>query len=218
MPYLAKDRELLNKFRQGDEQALEEVYNQYRGSLLSMLKNGFEFKSKGSPYRFKGYSSSFDILDVIQEAFLRAFSEDARLKYDGIAPFGAYLRQIARNIVIDHFRRKMSERRFEKLTSIQSSDAPDQVKADQEENLLKSEINLLVNSFINELEEIDQNIIKIYFKEKNSQEFTAKSLGINRNDLRKRIQIIRKKLIKFFKREKYPIFFTKMISSYVLGL
>ena len=44
-------------------------------------------------------------LDLVQEVFLRAFDERARLGYDGLRPYRPYLLRIAKNLRIDTARR-----------------------------------------------------------------------------------------------------------------
>jgi RNA polymerase sigma factor (sigma-70 family) len=103
---LEENRDLLIRFRKGDKQALEEVYMIYVAPVAQVLKHGFAFKSRGRPCRYKGTRSGFELEDRIHEVFLRAFSEKARLNYDGLTPYTSYLRSIAKNMIIDEFRRK----------------------------------------------------------------------------------------------------------------
>ena len=49
---------------------------------------------------------AIDVPDLVQEAFARAFEPDARRSFDGVREYGPYLRQIARNVVVDHLRRR----------------------------------------------------------------------------------------------------------------
>ena len=99
-------REVLDAFRRGDTEALTEIYNHYVGAVETLLIHGFHFVSDGRPCRYRGVSSQFDLEDQIHEVFARAFSERARRGYDGLTPFRKYLFTIARNLVIDEFRRK----------------------------------------------------------------------------------------------------------------
>ncbi|MBI2374943.1 MAG: sigma-70 family RNA polymerase sigma factor [Deltaproteobacteria bacterium] len=103
---LLEDRKLLDRFRRGDRAALDAVYRAYARELASFLRNGFSFSSGGRACRFRGATSHFDLEDRLQETFGRAFAEPARMGYDGVSPYKAYLITIARNLVIDEFRRK----------------------------------------------------------------------------------------------------------------
>jgi len=103
---LVENRDLLNRFRDGDRSALEEVYLGYAQPVVVTLRQGFSFKSGGRNCRFNGTRSQFELEDRLHDVFARAFSEKARLSYDGLKPYGSYLRSIAKNLVIDEFRRK----------------------------------------------------------------------------------------------------------------
>ena len=46
-----------------------------------------------------------ELADLVQETFTRAFSGPARRRYDGSRDYQPFLRNIARNVTIDHLRR-----------------------------------------------------------------------------------------------------------------
>ena len=92
--------------RAGRPAALQEVYHRYGPDLARYLRHGFSFSSGGRACRYNGARSTFDLEDKLHDAFARAFSERTRLGYDGISPYGQYLRTIARNLIIDDFRKK----------------------------------------------------------------------------------------------------------------
>ena len=103
---LTDDRELLEAFRRGDKDALVTVYRAYAPVVGRVLAAGFTFESQGRSCHFRGLRSAFDREDRLQDVFTRAFAERARLAYDGLTPYQAYLLKIARNLVIDEFRAK----------------------------------------------------------------------------------------------------------------
>ncbi|NJK90066.1 MAG: hypothetical protein HC923_12225 [Myxococcales bacterium] len=82
------------------------MYREHAPRVAAMLRHGFHFQSAGRDCRFHGTRSEFDLEDRLQEVFARVFSERARLAYDGIHPFSAYITTIARNLVIDDFRKR----------------------------------------------------------------------------------------------------------------
>lgn len=100
------DRALLERFRQGDPAALLTVYRAYAPGVARLLRRGFEFRSDGRACRFHGARTTFELEDRLQEVFARAFRPRARAAYDGLTPYAAYIAQIAKNLVIDDFRRK----------------------------------------------------------------------------------------------------------------
>src|SRR5260370_32678632 len=106
MSLLIERRELLDRFKRGERRALEEVYRHYAPELAAFLQRGFTFSSGGRPLRFSGYAQPFDLDNALQETFLRAFKESARVGYDGLHPYKSYLFAIARNLVLDEFRNR----------------------------------------------------------------------------------------------------------------
>ena len=61
---------------------------------------------RGRTLRFGGYAQPFDLDNALQETFVRAFKESARVGYDGLHPYKNYLLAIARNLVLDEFRNR----------------------------------------------------------------------------------------------------------------
>jgi RNA polymerase sigma factor (sigma-70 family) len=96
MTLFRDDPELLAAFRRGER--LDVVYRHYRGPL-------------GAHFRMLVRRSSttvrqdWVIQDLLQEAFLRAFSVSARNAYDGVRDFWPYLKTIAHHCVVDLLRR-----------------------------------------------------------------------------------------------------------------
>src|SRR5262245_19722724 len=103
---LVENRALLDGFRKGDRSALERVYAAYARDVAQQLKRGFTFQSGGRSCRFHGPPSAADLEDRVHDVFVRAFSDGARLAYDGLTPYKNYLYTVARNLVIDDFRKK----------------------------------------------------------------------------------------------------------------
>lgn len=114
MSRMEEDRPFLEAFRRGERDALDRVYREHAEEIAAILVHGFAFSSAGRPCRFQGLTSRFDIEDLLQEVFARAFHERARLSYDGLRPYGAYLAGIARAAVIDRLRSESRwQRRFQ---------------------------------------------------------------------------------------------------------
>ncbi|MGF1512003.1 MAG: RNA polymerase sigma factor [Myxococcota bacterium] len=100
------DAELLRRFRTGDRAALSRVYRHHAPGVIRLLRHGFSFRSDGRACRFGGCRSRFDLEDRLHQTFERAFRPEARARYDGIHPYEHFLLTIAKNLVIDEFRRK----------------------------------------------------------------------------------------------------------------
>jgi RNA polymerase sigma factor (sigma-70 family) len=100
MEIFANDHSLLRRFREGDRDALAEVYWAYVARVEGLLRRRISLAGSTSPS---------DLEDLVQEVFIRAFASDTRLGYDGIRPFTAYLFSIARNTLVDWWRRRGRE-------------------------------------------------------------------------------------------------------------
>ena len=100
MPIFRTDRVLLDRFRAGVPQALESVYWEYVRGVERLLSAGFEVSSRGT--RVGGACRRpQDLADLVQDVFVRAFSEKGRHGYDGLRDYGPYLYAIARNVLVD---------------------------------------------------------------------------------------------------------------------
>jgi RNA polymerase sigma-70 factor (ECF subfamily) len=185
MSLLIERRELLDRFKRGERQALEEVYRHYVPDVAAFLQRGFTFQSAGRPLRFSGYAQPFDLDNALQETFLRAFKESARLGYDGLHPYKSYLFAIARNLVLDEFRnREVAMSPFidrldvsgpvevgdgnDAAPSAAVSDAPSAgVSAEQE--FLRNELGRLYATFVARLDERDRTFFRHRFEEQRTQ-------------------------------------------------
>jgi RNA polymerase sigma-70 factor (ECF subfamily) len=186
MSLLIERRELLDRFKRGERRALEEVYRHYVPDVAAFLQRGFSFSSGGRPLRFGGYTQPFDLDNALQETFLRAFKESARLGYDGLHPYKSYLLAIARNLVLDEFRNREvamspfidrldasgpSESRGDGEDAAPAaavSDGPSSgVSAEQE--FLRRELGLLYAGFVARLDERDRTFFRHRFEEQRTQ-------------------------------------------------
>jgi RNA polymerase sigma-70 factor (ECF subfamily) len=81
----------LDSFRDGMPETLTRVYQSHVERLRRFI----------SHKRLAGAAAAIEAEDLVQETFIRAFTENARRHYDGSRPFIGYLLGIARNLVID---------------------------------------------------------------------------------------------------------------------
>ena len=110
MTVFAEHPALVIAFRRGDRAALETVYWWYVAGVERVVRFGFRLgqRDDGVPLSVPGAERDA-VADLVQEVFARAFSERARLAYDGLRPYGPYLLQIARNLLVDRARRSARE-------------------------------------------------------------------------------------------------------------
>lgn len=127
MSPLQSDRALLEGFREGDPEALARVYREtvdevarlvHRGAMLA---GGRRAPGAGSPELER---------ELVQETYLRAFDPRARLAYDGLRPYRPYLLTIARNLLIDHWRKAGRELPDDGLDALPAEPAPAEVDLD----------------------------------------------------------------------------------------
>jgi RNA polymerase sigma factor (sigma-70 family) len=105
---LDTDPDLLHRFREGDRAALSAVYHAYYADVLRLVRQGFVLRGS-PPIHIRGLLDPDEQQDVVQEVFVKAFSPSARHSYDGWRPYRPFLLQIARNVRVDHERRRWRE-------------------------------------------------------------------------------------------------------------
>lgn len=91
---------LLRAFRRGDPDALEAIYLAHVREVEGWVR--------GALLR-SGRLTASDLADIVQDVFLRAFSESARSSYDGLRPYPPFLMTVARNLFVDWARRSGRE-------------------------------------------------------------------------------------------------------------
>jgi RNA polymerase sigma-70 factor, ECF subfamily len=191
MPYLPANRQLLDDFRAGNSAAIADVYKHYAPGLAQFLKNGFPFEFRGSAGRFRGFKSPLELSECVQEVFARALTQDARLAYDGINPYSAYLAGIGRNYVLNEFRRRRNA--AEALSGAQLDVLPQGV-IQPDLDFEESEAVRLVGEFTASLTGPESNTYRVRFLEGKTQNEAAAALGITRIQLRRVERRIRKGL------------------------
>jgi RNA polymerase sigma factor (sigma-70 family) len=196
---LVEDRALLDRFRRGDQSALERVYAVYARDVAVQLRRGFTFQSGGRSCRFHGTRSAADLEDRVHDVFVRAFSESARLAYDGLTPYKNYLYTVARNLVIDDFRKK------ERALVEYSVDVSEQPALDKDPELeaQDAQLNGLVDAFKRELPEREQMVWRMRFEEEKEHKDIAELTGLSASKIKTSESRIREGFFSFMKRHGY---------------
>ncbi|MBC8073141.1 MAG: sigma-70 family RNA polymerase sigma factor, partial [Deltaproteobacteria bacterium] len=168
-------RATLRGFRAGEPDALREVYRAHAEDIGKLLRFGFSFESSGRAHRFVGYDSAFELQDALHETFRRAFEPRAREGYDGLRPYGPYLRTIARNVVLRAFR---AQRQLFPLA--EEGHGPGDgavVLADNEPSVehaaLRRELDVIVREFLDQLPADDRRLLTVRFLDGLSQRDAA---------------------------------------------
>jgi RNA polymerase sigma factor (sigma-70 family) len=211
--WLSQDRALLEEFRRGDRRALARVYHHYAADVAKFLRSGFMYSSDGQPQRFPGYRSPFELESAVQEVFTRAFSERARLAYDGLRPYAGFLYGIARNVALDELRKRA--RRGEVIVEVETAERAAGAIAvaaggaalaaeEQAEQLDEERGQKLVEAFLTlECLDRDRMLYALRYEEELSQEQAAKRAGLTRIQLRRWETKFKKRLLRFLKRQDY---------------
>jgi RNA polymerase sigma-70 factor, ECF subfamily len=181
---LFRDRpELLPAFRRGDRSALEAVYWAYVDRVERLIRGGWR-TATGEHVAAPG---SADVADLVQETFARAFTERARLAFDGLREFAPYLATIARNLLVDWARRRGREVTADIGDLPSTSDpGPDEEQPWADESTMKKVVDY-IEGLPSELREIHTQ----RYLHGRSQRDAATALGISRQQLRTREQRLR---------------------------
>ncbi len=190
MPLLLQDRRLLDAFRRGERQALERVYRHYFDDVYRLASHGF-FTKNG--LRVPAIVNESDRLDLVQDIFIKAFGERARMSYDGLGPYRPFLMQLARNLRIDGLRRsgrELSESQFQTAEGdalnldalIESNrELPSLAPEDQ---LAWKQLRAETLNYLNSVDPECRQLVECRFVEELSQAETAKRLGTTRRRVR----------------------------------
>lgn len=179
--------ELVDAFRRGEREAIERVYRDHIDAVERFVRARL--------YRARRLSAA-NLADVVQEVFLKAFSQNARARYDGERDYAPFLMTVAANALIDWLRRTTREGTYDAAFSVllESASAGSELG---EGEMFAPELLRAVTSY---LESLPPDLLAVYerrFVAAESQERTAMTLGISRQSLR----TLEKKLIDGLRRQ-----------------
>lgn len=203
MSWLSGDRDLLARFRAGERKALEAVYRHYAPQLSAMVYRGLA--TGGGRVRATG---PFEVGAVVQETFARAFQERARLAYDGLTPYLAYLSAIARNHLLNERRVREEPAESQVLESATAgaangeaalSSAPRRPDEVAEEN----ELRHLIERFLGQRTPVERNLFQARFVERLTQDDAGARVGLTRIQVRRAEAHLRRDLLAHFKARGY---------------
>jgi RNA polymerase sigma-70 factor, ECF subfamily len=203
VPLLTEDRALLAAFRAGDRNALEKVYHHYVGGVARRLRMGFSVPGDRGSVIF-GFKQPFELESAVQEVFLRAFKESARLSYDGIRPYKDFLAGITKHVVLDELRRR-SRRRTESMSDLDLDRIAHVDEGTSPEATLETKQAIeTVETFLEkECDERDRKLYELRYRDERSQEESAKAAGLTRIQVRRWETKFRTRMLKYLKRVRY---------------
>ena len=163
----------LQQFKAGERAALEKVYVEYVDEVEAIVRRFLALNLWSGCGRV-------DVGDLIQDTFIRAFSDKARSSFDGSRDYGPFLGALTRNLLVDWARRRGREvpsEALDRLPELSSVDTDDWAER---------ETMQVVNQYIAELPLDLREVHECRYVRGLSQEQTCESLGISRQHLRTR--------------------------------
>jgi RNA polymerase sigma-70 factor (ECF subfamily) len=174
LPIFKTHPELLRAFRAGNHKALETVYRFYVQRVDRYVRS----LARSTGTTTLGHPSA--VADLLQDVFIRAFSDRGRNAYDGLRDYGPYLTTIARNSFID-LQRALGR---EILTSPDElTDVPDEAAAESE-SLVDAKIAAVLTSYVESLVAPQRGVYEQRFVLGLSQEQASATLGLSRRAVR----------------------------------
>ncbi|MEC8024606.1 MAG: sigma-70 family RNA polymerase sigma factor [Myxococcota bacterium] len=189
---LRDDARTREAFKRGDRWALTEVYRVYYPLVTTVVTRGFG--------GFRGFFNPADRDDAIQSIFAAAFEQKARLRYNGLDPYTAFLRGIAQNVV-----RRMLERRTKFMRTDGQPELEHKEVETAEAQFLDAEAIQVVRAFRETIQEpVQRQILASYFVDGDAEETIAKDLGITRYKVRKTISLLDRRMRRYLKQHGLP--------------
>jgi len=182
-----EDFELISKAVGGEQHAFKDLMNRYQSQIFSLM--------------YRMVHSSVEAEDLVQEAFMKAFTSLPNFNYE--YAFSTWLYKIATNNCIDHLRKK-------KLQTF-SIDAPVSYKDTSyhieipdltyhpEKEMIRNERNSMIKVAIDDLPEKYRRVIYLRHTDELSYEEIAELLKIPIGTVKARIFRAREMLNKFLK-------------------
>jgi RNA polymerase sigma factor (sigma-70 family) len=181
MSFLRLHPELLQRFRAGERDALEQVYRAYLPRLSKLIRRGFVVSASG--IGIPGVTGGDELADVLQEVFTRAFQGNARNAYDGCRDYAPYLATIARNLLVSRHRRQTRELLAFDPASLGEDDVID--GGDSALPWMDAESLEITRGYVSALREPIRAVHTARYVQALSQRDAAKQLGLSRPKLRK---------------------------------
>jgi RNA polymerase sigma factor (sigma-70 family) len=174
MTLFGHDPALLSAFREGRRDALAQTYRSY----VRLVERYLHRMARASGAVELAQPNA--IADLLQDVFIRAFSPGARMAYDGLRPYGAYLTVVARNCFIDTLRtheREVPSDPHELLRDLEISTEPVDIPADPR-------LSVVVEVYLKALPPKLREICELRFALGQSQQGVSDTLGMSRRSLR----------------------------------
>jgi RNA polymerase sigma-70 factor (ECF subfamily) len=197
---LESDRPWLDAFRRGDRAALARVFDTYAADVARTIRAGVVVKTPDGPLRVGAGLAEADVEALVQETFVKALSPQARMAYDGIRPFGAWLGTIARHVLIDHGRQRLGQR-FADVPLDELADAG----PSQEDVVANRELKGLLARFLAAIDELDRRVFTLRYVESRSRRDASEILGLSEMQVRRRDVRLKRDLVIYLHDHGVPV-------------
>ena len=177
MTVFAGDEDLLRRFRAGDRQALSTVYWHYVDAVELFLRRCLAGAQR------RGWRPDAELADIMQDVFVKAFSERARIAYDPAREYRPFLLTIARNVLVDRLRTSAREVRLDGAAVEALADGLG-AAADPPAPWADPQAMLVVEGYVAALSDSERAVYRERYERCRSQEHTAHALGITRQRVR----------------------------------
>ncbi len=206
---LTTNRVLLDAYRRGEPWALKTVYRAYVERVTAMIAAGFQVRDGARRFRCSGVQRRFDLEVIVQDTFTRAFAESTRGRYDGLRPFAAFLRGIARHACLDWVRAQSAQR----ATPTASPEPAPALGPEPHAAIEGHELEGLLLEFVGGLDDERRSLFELRFRDQEPQAQTARTLGITRIRLRRMEAKLKRDLFSFLRGHGYFTHFRPPPSS-----
>jgi len=181
------DSELVVRAQQGDRAAFGELYTRYLTPIYRYLRSRL--------------SDPRDAEDLTESAFLKAFQALPRYRERGW-PFSAYLYQVARNALADHFRRQRPEVDLDRALS---APAPEPGPAEyMEQGELMVELAAALRSLPDDYQEVIRLRLLLGLPTTTAAQWMRRSEGATRVLLFRALRALRKRVNEQYDEEREP--------------
>jgi RNA polymerase sigma-70 factor (family 1) len=163
------ERELFRRISEGEEPAFRLIFEAYTPKLLHYCRGMVKSESLAE--------------EIVQDVFLKLWA--GRSKLSTVENPNNWLFIIARNRVLDHFRKAVRETRFQ----AQMYNSIEENRNVTEEQMDESQSRRLIAKALDQLSEQKQRIFKLSRYEGLSHEEIAKELGLSKNTIKNHLVV-----------------------------
>ena len=176
------ETELISRCKQGDQEALKEIFNQYHKKVYSIAYGVVRERE--------------DALDIVQEVFIKLYRSIRNFK--GQSKFYTYLYRMAMNTAIDHSRKK-GRSLFSSLDQMEGFQPSESAEKRPDSILLYKELEGRVKAALEKLP-ADQRMALIFREvEGLSYQEMAETMGCSIGTVMSRLHYARKKIRELLK-------------------